>query len=277
MTDADLLSLVNASGYPFQLKVEHEIRKTFKRHRKEILATEHKWEDRATGDHGFIDLVLRTGMVGRVVIECKRVQGGGQWVFLVPNTADGFVHWARFHWSRLGKDRRPMSGWDGFNFKMMSHASSFCVVRGHGEKTPSMLERLGGWLVKATECLAEEELQFAPGEGRSTLVIYFPTIITNAKLMICKYDPEVIGLEDGMLPQGEFAEVPFIRFTKSLPSRIPSSRIPSDLGASAEENQRTILIVNANWMIEVFGGTWEMADTGMGGVPWESERWRTDQ
>lgn len=271
-----LTSLVNASGYFFQLKVADEIRKSENRHGMRVLVPEHRWENSETGEEGFIDLVLRFGTHGKLVIECKRVRGDGQWVFLVPLSEDKFVHRVKILWSIPTNDNKAMIAWDSFNLGIGSFASSFCIVRGQGEKSPSMLERLAGWLINATECLAYEEMQFDRGEGLSSVEFYFPVIITNARLMVCRYKPEDINLKSGELPTPKFEEVHFIRFTKSLPSRLPSSYPPSDLQHASNENERTILVINEERMIKFFSEKWEIGYTPFYGVPtppWKAVHW----
>jgi len=53
----DLLKLVNASGFLFQLRVEDEVTKTSSSHGKTVLAREHRWVDQVTESEKFIDLI----------------------------------------------------------------------------------------------------------------------------------------------------------------------------------------------------------------------------
>ena len=78
------------SGFPFQLRVEDEVRSTHSTHNWSIATREHAWTNKETESSGFIDLVLKHDhfVTYRMVIECKRVKADDQrqlkWLFLVP-------------------------------------------------------------------------------------------------------------------------------------------------------------------------------------------------
>jgi hypothetical protein len=82
-----LLSVVNASGFPFQIRVAHLVRETAARRGWTVLVSEHPWTDEETGENGFIDVVLGRDddYSLRLVIECKRAKDS-QWVFISPDT-----------------------------------------------------------------------------------------------------------------------------------------------------------------------------------------------
>jgi len=137
-----------------------------------------------------------------------------------------------------------------------------------------MLERLAGIVIDSAECLAEEELAYREGSGRRGLMFYFPAILTNARLVICRYDPEEINLEIGEIPDASFEEVPMIRFTKSLPSRLSSSYPPMDIAHAAIENERTCLVINSGEMTNVLSGEWVILHPqSFEGWPWRSAKW----
>lgn len=83
--DEQILSIANASGFPFQLRVAELVESTSSDHGWRAIVQEHPWIDPETGKAGgFIDLVLaQHGSSVRLVVECKRTRGG-QWVFLQP-------------------------------------------------------------------------------------------------------------------------------------------------------------------------------------------------
>lgn len=205
----DLLKLVNASGFLFQLCVEDEVMKTSSSHGKTVLAREHRWVDPLTGSEKFIDLVLTTGTNGKMVVECKRVTDA-TWIFLVPSTASS-TRSANVLWTKRYDDQKHMAAWDELLLNPESLVSSFCMVRGQGEKDQPMLERISSVLLRSTECLAEEELAYhVPSSSSGILQFYFPVIITTAKLMVCKYDATNIELASGQIADADFEEVPFL-------------------------------------------------------------------
>ena len=84
-----LNTIINASGFLFQLRIENELRENViaPDSRWKIVGREHRWVNPSTGYEGFIDLLLDTGTL-ILVIECKRVTEG-HWVFLVPEASEG--------------------------------------------------------------------------------------------------------------------------------------------------------------------------------------------
>jgi hypothetical protein len=82
--------------------------------------------------------------------------------------------------------------------------------------------------------------------------------VTNAKIIICRFDPERVGLDHGTLnaEDGEILEVPFIRFRKSLATGFPEGVFYTLDGAN-RARERTILVVNATHLIDVLK-EWKM-------------------
>jgi hypothetical protein len=262
----DLLKLVNASGFLFQLRVEDEVNKTSSKHHKTVLAREHRWVDPVTQNEGFIDLILTTGTNGRMVLECKRVIDAN-WIFPVPVWAKVVTH-ANILWSYKIDENRQVAAWDKLELYPESLESSFCIVRGQGEKDKPMLERIASILLRSTECLAEEEEQYPRSPGLRGIRFYFPIIVTTAKLMIFRYSPSNIDLSSGQIPDGEFQEVPFLRFTKSMSTRLSSSKLPTTLPESARESQRTVFVMNADSLSTSLLDLWEF-DQERNTFPWD--------
>lgn len=120
-----------------------------------------------------------------MVVECKRVTDA-TWIFLVPSTASPKRN-ANVLWTRRFDDQKQFAAWDELLLNPESLISSFCIVRGQGEKDQPMLERISSILLRSTEYLAEEELAYhVPPSSAGVLQFYFPVIITTAKLMVCK-------------------------------------------------------------------------------------------
>lgn len=172
---SELKDIVNSSGFPLQIGIEHLVNKTTDKHGWKVLSREHSWKNTHANSSGFIDLVLinRYG-TSVMVIECKRVLKSN-WIFLVP--------------SETVKDRRPIKTWiTRINQSKTTHfnwidvtgepstvESEFCVVLGQDAKSKPMLERVAGELVEATEGFAYEEYSFI-GNQVDELRIYFNVI-----------------------------------------------------------------------------------------------------
>jgi len=269
-----LLSLVNSSGYLFQLRVEHEIKQSSSEHGWDVVSREHPWKDAETDTDGFIDLVLEQRYSHqRMVVECKRPQDAN-WVFLVPNDEpEPFTTRTRCAWLDSGKDRKPISGWDDLDFLPNSFESAFCIIRGTGERDHPMLERLSKLLLKSVECLQEEELELYRAQFPHVR-IYLPAILTTAELKICRFDLGRVSLKDGKISSAKFESVPFVRFRKSLKTELTPNAKPSDLQEANRDKERTILVINAMELTRTlrewqFDKRW---DRGPG--PWQLARER---
>ena len=261
----DLVNLVNSSGFLFQLRVEQEISSTEAKHGKTVLAHEHRWTHPTTQQEGFIDLITTAGTNGKIIIECKRLRAA-EWVFLVPTSAKPttslWILWAK----RLSEERRG-SAWDAFSLKRQSLEAEFCIVRGQADTQNPMLERLSTSVLASVEAVAHEELAFAQARGLPGLRFYFPAIVTTARLFACRVDTSEIDLPTGELKDAPFEEVPFIRFTKSMPTTLTSSRIPSDIAKASMQSRRSVFVVNASHLTEFLTGEWEF-NPPPGGVSW---------
>jgi len=264
--------LVNASGFLFQLRVEQEISATQSKHRKSVLAHEHRWTHPATQQDGFIDLITTAGTNGKIVMECKRLRAA-EWAFLIPPDATPTTH-LRILWAKRFSAERRGSAWDAFALRRESLEAEFCVVRGQADAQIPMLERLSTTLLASVEALANEELAFAQSEGRTGIRFYFPAIVTTATLCICRVDPSRVDIASGELKDASFEEVPFIRFTKSMATTLTSSHIPSGIQAAAKESRRTVFVVNAAHLAEFLAGEWEFNTPPYGGPwPWDLPAW----
>lgn len=243
--NANLRKLVNASGFLFQLRIEEEIRNTQGRRNNKwgVIAREHRWSDDKFGREGFIDLILES-RICRIVIECKRVKEGN-WVFLLPNENKPTTL-ARLLWSHQKKDRASISGYDDFIFSPESPESNFCIIRGQGEKDPPMLERISSNLLQSIECLADEELEIRAATELGSARLYIPMIITNATLLSCRFDVNEIEMSTGKIEKTLFEPVPFIKFRKNMSTNRTTTRKAGDLREANIENERTVLVVNAN-------------------------------
>ena len=248
-----LQSVVNASGFVFQLGIEHRIRETRSLHRWDVLAREHPW---SVGDRsGFIDLILEQGIV-RLVIECKRPRDAS-WVFLVPAGGPEQATRCRAQWADASPGMPDLLGWDDFSVSPASTESEFCLIRGQGEGDRSLLERLSADLVQSLPSLANDDFQVAASTRFSNQWIYVPVIVTTAKLEICRFSSGDVDLREGTLEQTSFESVPFLRFRKSLAHGLNPHVRASSLSDITADKMRTILVVNSEHLPE-FLNNWNI-------------------
>lgn len=260
----NLRKLVNSSGFPFQLRVAQEVASTQSSHRWEVIAQEYPWRDEITGREGFIDSIIARPGAQRMVLESKRTRDA-DWVFLIPvgavgGTGDRGTH-VRCLWTYASSEYQPQvpessanqlqcrSGWHDFYAEPESYISEFCVVRGTGEGQKPMLENLCRILLNAVESLAGEELSLASGRGRTVRYIYVPVIVTNANLHVCRYSVDTVSLHDGNIPAGDFEEVPYIRFRKSLATTLTESNNINSIEIANRDRNRTVIVVQAQHLV----------------------------
>jgi hypothetical protein len=251
-----LQRLVNSSGFPFQLRVAQEIRRV-EHLAWSIIAEEHPWNDLTTGRDGFIDLIIGQNTnhdLHRMVIECKRTRDA-DWVFLLPNTRDRGTHvrcmWASTNPQNLHESTAVQSGYHDFYIIPESYISEFCVVRGTGEGQKPMLENLAGWLLSSTESFAREEISLWLAGNRTGRRYYVPVIVTNARLTVCNFDVASVSLEAGEIPEGDFEEVPFMRFRKSLTTIVSEDSSVQTISAANRDRPRTVLVVQSSHLTQL--------------------------
>jgi len=254
-----LLKQVNASGFPFQERIRHEIESSQREHGWRVLAPEHRWALRdSPGEEGFIDLVLGKSVFPErmlyMVIECKRTRGGS-WVFLHPAGDPTDRNDVSTLCVRHESDTVIRRFWKRTWCDPESPISSFCAVPGQGNKATPMLERVASDLLLSVEGLSHEvtDLTTANALSYPALSTYVPVLVTNTPLVVCRFDPTRVGLASGLLEDGEadLAAVPLARFRKSLSTTLPPENAdPVDLRNANETSQRTILVVHASHLRE---------------------------
>jgi len=237
----DPLTLVNDSGFPFQMRVAAEVDSSPPSHLLwRLAAEEHAWSA-AGGDGGFIDIIA-TGEGGhRLVIECKRA-AEETWAFLTSVDGKQVDHVRALCTARREGQEDHLSLWVDLWASLPSWEAAFCVVKGKGGNVP-MLERIAATLVQSADALAEEELQI--GRGRPGVRIYIPIIVTAAKLCVSRFDRRAARLEDGRLSDeaAKFEEVPLVRFKKAFASKHDST--VATLEEAQMAGQQTVIVVNA--------------------------------
>lgn len=253
----DLMKLVNNSGFLFQLRIESEVASTSQSHGWNVITREQPWYDKETGREGFIDLILGKGRM-RMVIECKRTKDA-DWVFLLPG--EGIPETQIFSVYASRKADQPVRwGVSGFYPTPQSPIAEFCVVRGRGEGDSPLLERMGRTLLASVEKTAVEELSLLPPDKPTVALpgdyrIYFPLIVTNAQLHICSFDISNVSLRDGrFVENAQFQAVPFVRFRKSLATRLTPEALPDSLNKANRDMTRTILVVNSDSLVSMLAG-----------------------
>jgi hypothetical protein len=239
-----LLKIVNNSGFLFQLGVDTNVAMTYDEHGWKVAAREYPWS-REDGTGGFIDIILWKDIT-RLVVECKRTRDAS-WVFLALWDTDE----ERFRccWADYAHRQQPHAGWFDVRMSPPSPIAEFCMVRGQGEGEISMLERICSPLISAVDSLAAEELQMAQTNQYPSRLIYIPVIVTTANLHLCVADPQKISLGDGTIPEASFKSVPFVRFNKSLATRLPDGVQPRELSHAAAERERSVFIVNSDHLV----------------------------
>jgi hypothetical protein len=269
MSDHVFRNQVNASGFPFQLRVLHEVQATSGiRHKWTPLPQEHYWANPQSDAEGFIDLILErqriTGDDWYMVIECKR-QRGGNWVFLTPGEQRKRwnAHMLRAH-RQYGMPRTLLSlTWVESEFDPSSLVSPFCTVPGQSDRQTPKLEGISKALLDSIESLAEKQLDIGPelsGAGSEHTAFYIPVIVTNTELMVCQFEPQDVDMLAGELDasSGKFQSVPYIRFRKSMATRFPTGKVPMSLREDNRENERTVFVVHAPSLPE-FLAAWDLA------------------
>jgi hypothetical protein len=241
-----LKQIVNSSGFPLQIGIEHFVEKTSKDHGWKVLYREHSWNNPNSNNSGFIDLVLADEFgTSIMVVECKRVQNTN-WIFLLPSERQKRRRHARAWVSRSNGDNIKFFDWTDITPDPYSPESMFCVVPGQDKKSRPMLERIAAELIEATEALAFEDLHLF-SKKPEFVKIYLNIIITTADLSLCSFDPHDISISDGMIEKAEFESIPFLRFRKSLSTKSVSELNLEEMNSynltKAKEN--TVFVVNS--------------------------------
>lgn len=250
--DLELLKIANDSGFPLQIAVEHQITDTASSHGWGVRYSEHSWINRQDGQSGFIDLVLQDRhKTTFLVVECKRVRDA-TWLFLRSDGADKKRRHSKSWISCYINGVMKFFGWKDLAIDPPCHEALFCATRGQSTNDKrTMLERIGGELISATEALAMEERDFRP-EAESSIRCYFNVVVTTANLKVAKFSPNDISLSDGILESAEFEDVPFVRLRKQMSMR-EDLLTPDDYKSIRDvsySKENTVFIVRADAILE---------------------------
>lgn len=249
--EQDALKIANDSGFPLQIAVGHRIsQSTGTNGGWRVAYSEHAWSNTQGQQSGFIDLVVADRHRSTfLVVECKRVRDS-TWVFMHPSGKSDPRRHAKAWITFANDERLQRFGWVDAPLDPSSPEAVFCAVRGQaaGERS-TMLERIGGELVSATEALALEQRDFRP-KGDS-IRFYFNVVVTTAILKIASFDPTNISLVGGEIQNATIADVPYLRFRKQLSARgsPPTLDQYGDLDLAYAKEQ-TIFVVRAEALLD---------------------------
>lgn len=258
--DKEYLSLINKSGFPYQLRIEHEIRTTRSEHRWSIASHEHPWQIPVGGGaDGYIDLVLEhdRDTANRLVIECKRVAPRNghpvQWLFLIPEnepkekTMASCLEVQSSLPPVMTYPAQPFNHpWETVDVTMPSLEAEFCIM----PKDEPLLEARCSQLLESVEGLGEEEARIARSSKLNSYRLFiFPVLVTTAKIRVCFIDPGQINIADGNLSGLSTREVSFIRFRKSMATSFPDGKF-DNLRQAHSARERTVFIVNGESIVE---------------------------
>jgi len=275
------------SGFPFQLRVEEEVRSTYSMHNWSIATRVHPWTNKETESSGFIDLVLQHDhfVTYRMVIECKRVKADDQrqlrWIFLVPEEGEKETQLASClevggtttRIAQIGESVPDDKGWnyvqiwENVNILPQSLESSICVLPSDDSKSQPILERLASQVIDSVEGLGTEEILVHRSQSHVArlLAFLFPVIVTNAEISICRFNPSKVSILDGTLNSSAatLTTVPFIRFRKSLSTAFPEGTF-STLKEANQARELTVFVVNTS-SLPLLLKDWKMSARNFGG------------
>ena len=250
--DSNLLQIANDSGFPLQIAVEHQVTATTASHGWRVRYIEHSWINRQDDQSGFIDLVLQDHYATTfMVVECKRVREA-TWLFLRSDGADMKQRHSKSWISHYSNGVVKSFGWGDIAVDPPCHEALFCATRGQSTNDKrTMLERIGGELISATEALAIEEKDFRPSVD-SSIRFYFNVIVTTADLKVAKFSPNDISLSDGTLASAEFEDVLFVRLRKQMSMReaLLTSGDYNNNRKVSYSKENTVFIVRADAILE---------------------------
>jgi hypothetical protein len=245
------ISLVNTSGFPFQIAVLNYIERTKNSHGWRVFSSETPWQNPNTSSGGYVDLILIDRHETQLmIVECKRVRNA-RWIFLP--TSDKFQRTYAKCWISYLEGQKEKLGWYDLTLDPSSPEANFCVIRGQDKDSKPMLERIASELVEATESIALEEMQLIKLNNISRFRrFYWPVIITTAQIEVCVFNPDTdIKIENGEVSDAEFNKVPLLRFTKSLSTRLSNNIIPKNFARASEEKKRTVFVMNVSKLVEI--------------------------
>lgn len=193
-----------------------------------------------------------------------------RWVFLIPDAEFNPTTLASCFevegWASQEDDRKVWSdfrAWDNVRLTPASLQSEFCILHSDEQRNRPILEGLAREVLTSIEGLAEEEVNLERSSSNSHKRLFiFPAIVTNAEIVVCRFDPSKISLFDGTFEAEnvEMNTVPFVRFRKSLATEFPQGNFYR-LAQANKARERTVFVVNAESIQEFLTG-WDLNPQG---------------
>lgn len=194
----ELLKVVNSSGFPLQIALQHAIEEKATAWR--VRHKEHAWSSPNDGTSGFIDLVVQHRQSeDSLVVECKRVQHAA-WLFIGHSGSTAERRHCKA-WATHYKDAAmKLFGWVDLSVDPPTPEAQFCCLRGQSTNDKNtFLERVAAELVSSTEALALEERDYR-SDSQESMRLYFNVVATTASLHFVEFDRTALSLGDGALP-----------------------------------------------------------------------------
>lgn len=248
--DETLSKLVNQSGFPLQLAIQHLVEQHEPDTGWRVLYREHGWTSPG-GSTGFADLVLEDKYDSSVlVLECKRVLES-DWIFTIDRMLYKSTDKTRAWVTNTPDHGREHFGYFDARVQPACQEAMFCIVAGQDTKSRPLLERISAETLSAMEAIATEECDMLFSR-RNGFRFYSAVIVTTARLITTLIDPANILLATGEASEMHHQIVPWIRFRKQFSSdyAIAPGDDESDLRQLARAKEKTVFVVNAEHMAE---------------------------
>ena len=234
---------LEASGFPFQLAVEHSVRVSTSRQPWLVASREVPWHDSGSTKH--VDLALRRpDFKLRLLIECKRYKNPPIFIRLPSNTHK----MARLRWSYRGSDGAPHGAWSDFFLEPEMHTSEFCVIPGGASQR--LIEVPAAELARASDEFAAVFVNNIPLDTPTDdrVAAYLP-ILVLASPRCALLDPATVDLRDGTMPGDVIIEdARWLHFRKPL--QMPGGLLAHEPSEVARMSERSVIVVAAHHLVE---------------------------
>lgn len=258
MTKTDPHSILNATGFPLQVAIEQAIQEADKNESEfpwSVWADEYAWRHTATGESGFLDLVLLGKISGGrfdystvfATVEVKSFKGEKPMVFLKPERrwrqrAEIPLIWL------LGSTPPIAPQYVPSDIAPEIPAARFSVLPDGNNKR--MLESLAGDLLAGTEALALQLQSQQFFKDAKDPVAFVPILVTNARLILVHAPADALSPESAVLTDAPHEEVPAVALVKPLRSELAMFTRSLDLWSLPGFFERAILVVSAKHVLD---------------------------